>query len=70
MVKVVRCRFQQFLVLLTCCFRKVPPKGDFLEIFLTTFFGVCNYKNTSVMRVISFSNSSKFNLAFKNAETN
>ena len=70
MVKVVRFRFQQCLLSLTCCFPKEPMKGDFLEICLTTFFGVCNFDNTTAMRSIFFWKCSKFKLDFKNAKTN
>ena len=70
MVKVVWFRFQQCLLHLTCHFPKGPRKGDFLEIWLTTYFGVHNLGNASAMRRMFFLKSSKFNLAFKNAETN
>ena len=39
---------------LACCLPKVPLKGVFLDIYLTTFFGVRNFKNTSGMRIIFF----------------
>ena len=39
---------------LSCYLSKCPLKRDFLEIFLTTFFGVRKFKNTSAMRVIYF----------------
>ena len=70
MVKVVWVKFQHCLLHLTCYFPKGPRKEDFLEISLTTFFGVRNLGNTSAMRTMFFLKSSKFNLAFKNAEKN
>ena len=38
-----------------CYLSKGSVKRDFLDIFLTKFFGVRNFKNTSVMRVLFFS---------------
>ena len=70
MVKVVWFTFKQCFVPLTCCLSKGPMKGDFLEIRLTTFFGVRNFGNRSGMRLIFFTKCSKFNLDFKNADTN
>ena len=55
---------------LTSCFPKGPLKEDFLEIYLTKFFGVRNFGNTSAVRVIFFGNYSKLNMYFKNAVTN
>ena len=40
---------------LPCCLSKGPLKLDFLEILLTTSFGVRNFKNKSVMRASFFS---------------
>ena len=37
---------------LLCCLSKGPLKRDFLDICLTTFFGIHNFRNTSAMRVI------------------
>ena len=45
MVKVAWFRFQQCLVPLTCRFPKGSLKMDFLDIFLTTFFGLTNFGN-------------------------
>ena len=39
---------------LPCCFSTDPPKQDFLDNYVTTFVGVCNFRNTSTMRVIFF----------------
>ena len=54
MVKVGWFRFQQCLAALTCCFSKGPFKRKFLDSYLTTYFGVRNFGNTSAMRVIFF----------------
>ena len=40
----------RFIVLLVKGFSET----GLLDIYLTTFFGVCNFKNSSVMRVILF----------------
>ena len=55
---------------LPCCFWKVLQKQDFLDIHLTTVFGVHNSENTSAMRVIFIWKSSKFYLHFQNEEKN
>ena len=39
---------------LPCYLSKRPLKRDFLDIYLTTSFGVPKFKNTSAMRVIFF----------------
>ena len=46
----------------------LPSKQDFLDNYLATFFRVCNFGNTSAMRVMFFSKSSKFNIDFKYAK--
>ena len=43
-------------------------KQDVLDNYLTIFFGVRNFGNTSVMRVIFFWKDSKFNIYFENAK--
>ena len=53
-----------FLVTLPCCFSKDPLKREFLHIYFTTYFRFCNFRNTFFWKY------SKFNQAFKNAETN
>ena len=58
------------LVPLTCVFRNCPLKEEFLEIWLTTFFGLRNFGNTSARTVIFLWKCLKFNLAFKIEETN
>ena len=45
-------------------------ESDFLDIYLTTFFGICNFGNTLAMRVIFSWKCSKFYRHFKNAEKN
>ena len=48
------CLFKIFaseLVALNCLY---PLRRDFLDVDLTTFFGVTNFRNTSAMRVIFF----------------
>ena len=69
MAKVLPFRFELFFGCkrLPCYLSKGPIKRDFLDIYLTTFFGVCKFKNTSDMRVILFL---KFNLNFENARKN
>ena len=37
-----------------CCFSKGPPKQDFLDNYLKTFFGVRSFGNISTMRHIFF----------------
>ena len=39
---------------LICCFSKSLQKRDFLDIYLTTVYGVRNSENTSALRVIFF----------------
>ena len=53
-----------------CCFLSDPLKRDFLGIDLTMFLGVCNFGNTSSMRVIFCWKYSKFKLDFKTEEKN
>ena len=38
----------------SCYLSNEPLKLDFLDIYLSTFFGDCRFKNTSAMRVIFF----------------
>ena len=52
---------------LLCCLSKSPLKHDFLDIYLTTFFGALNFGNRSDMTVILFGKCSKFNINFKQA---
>ena len=54
MVKAVWSDFISVLVGLPLYLSKGPLKWDFLDIYLTTFFGVRKFKNTSAMRVIFF----------------
>ena len=56
----------------SCYLSNNPLKGDFLDIYLTTFFGVHNSKNIFAMRVIFFLKmfkiQSKFRKCWKNWE--
>ena len=70
MVKVSWFRYQHYLVPLPCCFSKDPLKREILDIYFTTHFRFCSFRNTSAMRSIFVRKYSKFNQAFKNAETN
>ena len=49
--KVVSFRFQDSLIPFTMLIVEGPLKRDFLDIYLTTFFGIRNFGNTSAMRV-------------------
>ena len=62
--KVLWFRFQTCLGTLTYCFSKHPPKRDFLDIYLTTFWGVRNFQNTKSMRVILFFKIFRFSTKF------
>ena len=70
MVKLVSLRFQHCLIQLPCCLSKGPLKRDFLDIYLTTFFGILNFVKTSAMRAIFFLKVFKRCLHFKNTEKN
>ena len=39
---------------LPCCLSKCSPEQDFLDNYLTTFFGFHNFQNTSASRVTFF----------------
>ena len=54
MAKVLSFRFQEWSasVCFSCYLSKGRLKRDLLGIYLTTFFGVRKFKNTSAMRVI------------------
>ena len=54
MVKVLSFRFQQCFGLFTLLLFEGPLKRDFLDVYLTTFFGVRQIENTSAVRVILF----------------
>ena len=53
---------------LPCCLSKGPLKQDFLDIYVTTFFLIRKFGNTSALRVILFRKCAKLYLHFKNAE--
>ena len=67
MAKVLPFRFELFFGCkrLPCYLSKGPIKRDFLDIYLTTFFGVCKFKNTSDMRVIFFLEMIKIQFKFR-----
>ena len=50
-----------------CCLSKGPLKWDFLDTYLTMFFGVSKFKNTWVDWVTVFWKCSKLNLNLENA---
>ena len=50
----VKVDFTTVLSHLPCCLSKGPLKRDFLDIYLTTLFGIRNLGNTSAMRVVFF----------------
>ena len=50
---------------LPSCFSKGPLKPEFLDSYLTTFFGVRNFVNTSAMRVIFFLKMFKIESSFQ-----
>ena len=66
------CRWDGISILpdLLCCLSKRPLKRDFLDIYLTTYFGVRNFGNASAMKVSIFWKYSKFNLDLKNPPKN
>ena len=68
MVKVVSFSFEQCFGPFTMLLVKGPLKRDFLDIYLIMLFGVCQFKNTSAMRIIFFWKCSKLNLDFENAQ--
>ena len=68
MIKVLPFNVQQGLGLLIMLVIEGFSENVFLNVFLTTYFGVRNDGNTSAMTVIFFEKWSKFNVDFKNAE--
>ena len=67
-VKVVSFRFQHYLIPFPICLSKGLLKCNFLDIYLTTFFGIRNLRNTSVMRVILFFKVFKILSTFQNCK--
>ena len=63
-----RSDFNSVSARLPCYLSKGPLKRDFLDIYLTTFFGVLIFKNTPAMRLIVFGKFSKLNLNLENAK--
>ena len=62
--------FNRVLALLPCYLSKGRLKRDFLDIYLTKFFGVRKSKNTSGMRIIVFWKCSKLNTNSEHAKKN
>ena len=54
---------------LPCYLSKGPLKRDFLDIYLTTSFGIPNFKNTSAVRVIFFLENFKIESKFRKCKT-
>ena len=65
MVKVLSFRFQQCFGPFTMLLVEGSSERDFLDIYLTTFFGVRKFKNTSAMRVIFFLEMFKIESKFR-----
>ena len=65
MLKVLWLRFEKFLGPFTM-FSNGLQKRDFLDIYLTTFFGIRNFGNTLAMKVIFFLKVLKFLSALQN----
>ena len=61
-----RSHFNSLSTGLPCYLLKCPLKRAFLYIYLTTFFGVRQFKNTSPMRVIFFLKMFKIESTFQN----
>ena len=70
MIKFVSFRLQHCLVPLTMWLVEGLPETGLFKHFLTTLFGVRNFRNASAMMVILFEKCWEFNLDFKNSETN
>ena len=70
MVKVVSFRFQHCLISFPFYLSNCRLKSDFLNVYLTTLFGIRNFGKTSAMRVIFFLKVFNIPLHFKNAEKN
>ena len=64
MIKVLSFRFQQCVGLFTLLLFEGPLKQDFLDVYLTTFFGVRKRENTSAVTVILFYKILKFESKF------
>ena len=65
-----RSDFKSISTRLPCHFSKDPLKGEFLDIYLTTYSGVRKFKNTLAMKVIFFWKFSKLNLNLVNVKIN
>ena len=60
-----RSDFNSGLAHLPSYLSKGPLKGDFVDIYLTTFFGVGQFKNTSPMRINFFLKMFKIEFKFR-----
>ena len=65
-----RSEFNSVSAHLPCYLWKGPLKQDFLDIYLTTFFGVRKFKNISDMSVMFFWKCSKLNVNLENTKRN
>ena len=70
MLKVLPSRFQQCLFPSPCWSPKCPLKRHFLDIYLSMFFGVHNFKIHQLWVSSFFAKCLKFNVDFKNAKKN
>ena len=68
MVKGLSFRLQQSFDPFTVMPFGGSSEAGFLDIYLTKYFGVSNFGNTSAMWVTIFGKCSKFNLNFKTVE--
>ena len=64
---ICRSDFYSISARLQCYLLKGPLKREILNHYLTTFFGVRKFKNTSAMMVTFFSKMLRLNLNFENA---
>ena len=60
--------FNRFWARLSCCISKGLQKRNFLDVYLTTVFGIRNFRNTSAMRVIVLWKCSTFYLDSRNTK--
>ena len=70
MVKVLSLRLKPFFDSFTTLPVKGSSERDFLDIYLTTFFRVRNFRNSYPMRLIFFWKCSNFDVYLKNAHKN
>ena len=70
MVTLLSFKLQQCLGPFTILPVKGSTESGLLDIYITTFFGVFNFGNTSAMSVIFFQKCPKFNVDCHNAKAN